>query len=446
MKRLLIGLFVLGLASELGAQQVPARLSLEDALRIARVNNPAVRRAANDVDVASAEERRAFAAFLPNLNASLNFSGSKSRSLTGRGNFDEPIERPDFIEFTSSSASQGISLQMTLFDGGQTWQRLRSSRSNARAVTARVDREMLQLEADVTRRYFEAVRAQQRIRLEERLLASRRDQLEVTERQLRVVASGPVDVLGAQVDLATQEQAVAQARGDAAKQMLLLAEAMGIEGELDAELVDALPPIFEPSVLDAEALVALALEASPRIRELEASLAAARQSASAARASRLPSISATTSFGRSISRSELDAFFEMNPPNRGLSFSIGASVPLFSRYQTTAAIVQADVARANAEENLRAGRIAVEREIRSALIDLENAYRSVQLADRSAELSAARLEMAREQYRAGARNFTEIQAVADQAARAEREAVERRFAFVSALIDLELRVGRRVRP
>lgn len=446
MKRVLIGLLLLGLSSELGAQQVPARLSLEDALRIARANNPAVKRATNELDVASAEERRALAAFLPSLNASVLFDGLKSRTLTGRGNFDEPIERPDFIEITSSAANQGVNLQMTLFDGGQTWRRLRASRSNTRAVDARVERAVQQLEADVTRRYYEAVRARQRIELEERLLASRRDQLEVTERQLRVVASGPVDVLGAQVDLAIQEQAVAQARGDAAKQMLLLAEALGIDGELAAELVDSLPPIFDPSDLDVEALVAAALESSPRIREAEAALAAARHSASAARAARFPMITASAGYGRSINRPDYDALFEFDPPNRSLRFSLNAQIPLFTRFQTTASIVQADVTRANAEETLRAERIAVEREVRSALIDLENAYRSVQLADRSAELSAARLEMAREQYRAGARNFTEIQAVADQAARAEREAMERRFAFVSALIDLELRVGRRVRP
>lgn len=56
-------------AARAAAQEVPARLTLEDALRIAQQRNPAYRQALNDVDVAAAEERAGWGEFLPTFDA-----------------------------------------------------------------------------------------------------------------------------------------------------------------------------------------------------------------------------------------------------------------------------------------------------------------------------------------------------------------------------------------
>ena len=98
-----------GSAGTLSAQQAPAVLTLDEALRIARSGNPEFLRTANDLEVAGSSVRSAWGAFLPSLNTSLSFSGSRSTTLTGEDFFGDPIESPEPVTSRRSSASQGIS-------------------------------------------------------------------------------------------------------------------------------------------------------------------------------------------------------------------------------------------------------------------------------------------------------------------------------------------------
>ena len=429
------------------AQEVPARLTLEDALRIARTHNPAFRQATNAVEVAEAQERQRWGAMLPSLSASLGFSGSNSRSLTGRGQFDEVIVNPEFVEATSSHASQGVSLSMTLFDGGQTLNRLREGRAQTRATDAMVAAREVQLRADVALRFYGAMMQELNIRVEEELLASAREQYELTQRRFEIGAARREEILGAEVDLASQELQTERARSEARKARLQLLREMGVEREVDFSVVGEVPEPFDPGALLADALVEQALTSSPRMRESLATLEARKRNARAVRGARLPTINASTSLGRSIGHPDYGALFDFDPPNRSLSFNLSVSVPVFTRFQTSTAIVAADAQLDDAREQLRAERMALEVEVRSALIDLENAYRAVELAERALALSQERLELTLERYRIGGTvSFVELQNATEAAARSERQAIEARFSFVNALITLESKVGGEVRP
>jgi outer membrane protein TolC len=97
----------------------------------------------------------------------------------------------------------------------------------------------------------------------------------------------------------------------------------------------------------------------------------------------------------------------------------------------------------NAREEVQAARLTLEREVRSALIDLENAYRSVQLADRGRDLARRRLELANQQFRIGALKYEDLESVIEQAARAERDAVNARYDFAAARATLEEKASTR---
>jgi outer membrane protein len=429
------------------AQQTPRPLSLEQAYALARENNPALRRSLAETESNAAQERARWGAFLPSLSASLSFGGYQTRTLTGVDQFGQTVLREDPLTFRGSSASQGLALgSLTLFDGGQRLRELRAAQAVSRAGEARVAGERVRLGAELGRRYYDAVRRERLIALEERLLASARERLEITQRQLRVVASTPVDVLGAEVDVARQEQAADRARGEARKALLALQEEMGVANETDFLLTDEPPPVFDPGSLDAGALVAEALAASPRIAQLDAGVEAAEHRVRAARGARWPTVSGYAGFGRSFSTQGYDAFFDFNPPNQNLNFGLNVALPLFDQFRTSSSVAQSTAGRAGAQEELRAGQLALEREVRSALIDLENAYRGVRLAERAAALAAERLEMAREQYRLGLIPFTSLQTVVEQAAQADRDALNARFDFATARVTLEERAGSPVAP
>ena len=425
-------------------QQVPARLTVDDALRLAREHNPVLRRAANDAGVAAWEVRQAWAAFLPTLSTGLSFGANRSTSLSGLDDYGQPVSSPISRTFTSSSASQSLSSSLLLFDGGANIRQLAASRATARATDRMVEAQALAVAADVQRAWYQALRAQQNIALEEQLLTSARDRLERSEALLRLAANDQVDVLGARADVATQERNLQQAMGEAQKSRLVLLQTIGLEPAGEFELAGELPPVFDPAGIAQDSLVALALTASPVVQQRALLASAARQRAGAARGSRLPQISLSGSYGRSMSAEGSAAFGELDPPNSSASFGINVRLPLFSGFNTAVQVATANAAVADAEEDLRAERLQLAAQVRSAHIDLVNAHRSLQLADQSAALSRERLELAQEKFRLGAISFTELQNVTDRTAQAERGALDARFAFVAARIALEERVGTRL--
>lgn len=428
----------------LPGQAVPDSLTLADALRLARSSSPGFLQAANDVAVAEAEERQGLGQFLPALDVQWNTSGNSSRRVTGEDDYGQPTELPQAINYRGSSTSQGVSLGMTLFDGGANLARLGATRARTDAAEADVEAAWARIRAEVVNAYDAVVEADRKVELAARLLESARERLAATEARLRLAVVGPVDVLGAQVDVAGREQELAQARGDARKARLGMLEMLGVGGEAAFQAVSAPPPVFDPAELDREALIARARDGSPRIAAREAQLVAARRSASAQRRGRWPTLTAGLSLGRSMALSSYEALTEFNPQNRSFSFNFGARLPLFDGFQRGAAVAQAEAQAEDAGFALRAERLAVEREVRSALIDLENAHASLLLAERTAQLSLERLELAQEQYRLGNLSFIELQNLTDQAAQAERQAVEARFAFERARVALEQSVGQEV--
>lgn len=438
---------LLSLAPGVLAQEAPSRLTLEDAIRLAREHNPEFRQVLNDVDVAVASERAAWGALFPSVSASLSFGGSHSRALTGSGDFGEVIVNPTYVETTSSTASQGVGLSMTLFDGGATLGRLRQERAMSRQVDARVAARAVQLRAGVARAFYAALRDQAMVAVEERLLRSAEEQLEVTRRRFEIGSARRDEVLGSEAQVAMQQQSLEEVRGAAEKSRLALLRQIGLEGAPAYEPVGQLPEAFDPSPLDVDALVEAALTASPRILERQAALEAGERAASAARGIRWPRITASLNANRGIGARDYEALFDFNPPNRSLNFNISASVPLFTGFRNTADIVRADASLEDAREQLRAERLALETEVRSAFIDLQNAYRTLELAERSLALSQERLELTEERYRAGGTvGFIELQNAVDAAARAERQLIAARFGFVVAVVALEEIVGREVRP
>jgi outer membrane protein len=434
---------MLALALALALQQ---QLTIEDAVKAARTNNPAFQKTLNDVDVAEADVRQRWGGFLPSVSADMRFSGFNSSRVTGENDYGEPVKLPSAIDIKGSQAQQGIGLQMTLFDGGSVLRELNAAKAQVHASNARIQSEVLRLQGEVVRQYFRALRAGKLIELEKQLLVSAKERLERTEALLRVAGSSPVDLLGAREDVASQEQALGRAEAEARKEVLMLQELMGVEGDVAYQLTTPLPAPTDPAALSLADLVARAVRNAPDVLAAQASARAADQQASAARARRLPSIGVNAGYGRSMSLSSYDAMFELNPQNRSFNFGLTASLPLFNGFQTSNAITRADVARDDARHETRQAMLRAERQVRTAFIDMTNAYKQLELAERKAALSRERLELAQEQYRNGATTFTELQRIIDRTASAQREVVDARATYASSLSVLEQYVGGPVSP
>jgi outer membrane protein len=443
----LLALALLGFGASLSAQPGERPISLDEAIRLAEEHNPQYRRALTEVGTAEADLRRARGAFLPTLDFAIGARGSYSRVFTGEGQFGEPVTRDDPLERRGSSTSQSLSLgRITLFDGGQRMRELRAAEAGRDATDARVAAEVLRVRGEVTRRYWEAARSEQLIRLEEELLVSARERLEVTTALVRVGVRGPLDVLGAEVAVAEQEQALERARGEARKAELELRQAIGLFDGGRLRTSTEPPTPGDPSGVDASALVERALSAHPRVARAEYGQLQSEHRFRSARAGRLPRLGMSVDAGRNQSFNDFRGLAEPNPLNQALGVGFNLSFPLFTGYQTSYQIQAARAGQDAAREEVRAERLAVERDVRAALVDVENAFRADLTAHRTLGLNQQRLELAQQQYRVGALTMNDLTDAAERAARAERDALRARYDYAVALGALEERVGATIRP
>ena len=428
------------LAAQEGVE-IPRDLTFPGAVAVALEHNPAFQRQQRSVDIAEYGERQALGSLLPSLSGSLGFNANTSRSRTAVDEFGQPLEVPDFVENTTSSASQGVSGSVQLLDF-QSLRNYSASQAETAAQMASVDLEAARLRTLVGTDYFDIVRRNQLVAVEEQGLETAREQLAAIRTLLRLAARQPTDVLGAELDVARAEQSLQQAQGEARKARLALREQMGVPMETPFEVVDGFPAVFDPSAFDTEQLIRQALSASPRVVQQVATVDAAERSLSAARAARLPSLSGSYRYGRGTSARDYDAFGQFDLPNSGWGFGVNLSLPLFNRLQTSAAVGRAAVQVDNAEESLREARLALEREVRAAMIDLENAYAGVILAERAAELARERLRQGQELYRQGSlQDYTALQQMIDAVNQEARGVANAHYNFAIALLTLEEKVG-----
>ncbi len=422
-------------------QDPPAEeLTFEAAVALALEHNPGYQRQQNQMTATQLSERQSFGQLLPSLSGGLSFSGNTSRVKTTEDEWGRPIAEADFIQSTRSSTSQGLSGSMVLFDLGRI-RRLGEARARTASQAAAVDLQAALLRHQVGADYYEAVLRSELVAVEDRGLRTARDNLAAIRELLRIAARQPTDVLGAELQVAQAEQSLQRARGAARKASLQLKSRIGVPLDREFALTSSFPEPFDPALLDRDAVLGRALVASPRVAQQYAATEAAERSLGVARAAWYPSLSSSYSWGRSASLPEYGAFRQWAPENQSWGFSLSVSMPIFNRFQTTAGVGQAEVEAANAAQSLREVRLDLEREVRAALIDLENAYTGVQLAERSAEIAREQLRQGQEQYRLNTLDYTALQRMEDQVAAAERDVIQAYHSFVLALLSLEEKVG-----
>lgn len=424
--------------------QVPTELTIDDATGIALRNNPGHMQLLNDVDVADAEVRARYGSFLPDLTLGATFRSTYREATDAFDEFGQPLAEPEAVITKTSTAGQSISLgSLTLFDGGAQFRNVGVAKSQRRAAEATIADGANTLRANVTRVYYQVVNSERRIELERQLLASARNNLELVERQFEIAAARQTDLLGAQQDVARREQAVADAESDVRAQRLNLLQLLGISGEPSFALVSELPPVIDPARLDGDALVARAAEAHPTVLQNTAAVEVAERQLSNQRGARLPTISLDLpSYSWGANKNGLfDAWGRFGAPNNTFSFGVTASLPIFTGFTRSAEIAQSLANAEDARQRARQARLEVEKNVRDALIELERAHRSLLLAEQQADISQQRLELAQEEYQAGAITFTALQQIIQSNDQTQRSLINASFEFLNARVSLEERLG-----
>jgi outer membrane protein TolC len=441
-KRLLLAGLLLQFAAVSAHAQTPRPITLDEAKQIAFDRNPAMRRAETDQTNAELRQKQAkYGAFLPQFGSSLNFSIGRFRRYTAEDFAGEPLDNPYYAQAVSSSTSQSIGASMQLFSYS-TWLELRSAKTGVRQSEQALGVERQRTSAEVERRFYRVLLADDAVRLEERFMNTARERLKAEEARLAAGVSLPADKLGAEIEVLDRETQLELVRGESLKSRLQLLDVLGFTEDVALLPTGTLPAAFDPSTIAADAIIARALTSSPRVQQAEMTLENSRLSQKRARAFRWPTIRGNVSYSRNRSGQGSGSFWDINPQNRGYDMGLQVSVPVpVLRFSEGISIRTADINNERLEADYENTRATVRREVQAGLLDLNNAWRRLKSAERAAQLSTERARLAGEQHKHGTMTFVELQTINDRDAQSQRALLDARLGFTNALLALEELLG-----
>ena len=481
--------------SPLGAQAVAGRLSLDDAILLARRHNPAFLSTENDQGPADWTVKEAYGLFLPDLSTSISGQylapGSPSFGIFDAG--DLGLAVTDYY-FSGYNLSAGYTLS-----GGSLF-RVASARADRKATEARISAASYNLESDVTAQYLMALRARDGVEVAVRQLERAEQNFELADARVEVGAVTPTDGKQAEVERGRAQIDLLEAESLLRTEKLRLLEQLGVEAEGDFELVSEFE-IFTPT-WDRADLVSRAMDRHPQLRAYRAQEGARKAASRQAWSSYLPNIFLSANWsGRarqigddqfllnsargSLASQESNCNF-WNEVSAGLSqplsdyprdcsgftltqeqeaqilagndvfpfdfrrepwsLYVQVSFPVFQGFGRQRQVAEAKAASEDARLDRVAEELRLQTGVTQAFDELMTATQVVEIETRNREVATEQLELAQERYGLGAGTFLELLEAQSSMATAERDFLNARYRFHGALWALEAAVGERLRP
>lgn len=481
-------------ASPLSAQEaVPASLSLQQALEIARTTNPGFLQTRNDEALADWNVRQAWGSLMPSASA----SGGVSWQGTGEQAFGTLTlgdlgfgNQPSYYQ-----SNYSLNLNYAL-----DWARIqgpKQSRADHRTTLAQIDVAEGSLVSRVTTAYVEILRQGEAVRIAALQLENNEFNLRLAQGQLEVGSVTPIDVGQAEVLVGRSEVTVLQAENRLATSRMRLLELLGLPVQQDFEPTTMFE-LTEPT-WDLETLTRMALSDNPELVARRYSSESAAIGVSSAKSAYLPSLSINTGwsgFTRQASNTDFqiaqaqaqiagsiascvrtnELYARLSPPlppldcaqfaftdvqrdainsaNNQFPFNfVGSppgvrlliSVPIFQGLSRQRNLEAARLQRDDLTERVREQELALQADLAIGLANARTLYQSALLEERNRELADQQLRLARERYQLRAITFVELVDAQTLSAQAEFDRIGAVFAYHDSVTTLEALVGTSLR-
>lgn len=382
-------------------------LRVRDAVQLSLRGNPAAVAASQAVASAQSRVDQARGGKLPKVNYSESFTRSDNpvfvfSSLLTQHQFGEanfaigPLNGPDALNNFQSQ----LTLDQTLYDGGQTRQAVKAAGLNREMSEEEARSVRMKLIAGTARAYYDVVLASESLKTAEQALRSAAADLRRAENVRAAGLSTDVDVLSIRVHLADVAEQRIRRAADLDVARAALNDALGLPLDTVHTLTTALVPADLPE-LAAEDLEREAARERPEARQAHLASGLALTEADSARTSLLPQVSF-----RSMLEADRQRFVTRAGSNWLASISIRWN--LFNGFSDKARIDEASHRLQRAEADTKRVDSAVRLQARRSYADLRAAEQRIEVARAAVAEAEESLRITQNRYEAGMSNVTDL--------------------------------------
>jgi len=451
--RLILGwLVVLTMVAAIGyAQEAPAsRLSLADALDIARRNNPAyLTRLSDRYPAAAASLNSAASLFTPTLS----IGGGSSWAQAGLLNLGPGLQYP-----LNRSQSVGWNLNVFYQLSGQTIANRGFAAATLRAADQDVAGQRTVLETSVKQEYINLLEARAQADLAQHVVNRAQELLNLAQARYNVGQNTMIDVRQAQVTKGNADVALLQAQQNVDVEVLKLYQLLGVPAPEPPNVVPTDTfPVVEPTYNE-DSLVAIALKENPVLVSYRAREGAATWSVRGAYSAYLPSLQFTASYGKfsqdTYSKADSgilsvpygpDTIVQHTTGTNPWNLRLSLSLPIFDAFSRHSAVSQARANQQDLQYQILQQELMVRANVSAAYLALMTAYRTIAVQANNRTAADEALSLATERYKVGSGSIIELndaQVASEQAGVTYVNAV---YDYHKSIAALELAVGQPLR-
>ncbi len=359
--------------------------TLDDALRIARAQNPDIAIARKKIQASHGGLVEARAGYLP--------------SVVSEGVYRKR-ERQGDTRLRPEDYNANVRVVEQLYTGGATSSRMAIARLNQAKAHAQLEAVIDQVELDVRLAFYELLLNRERIHVREQSVGVLQQELQAQRERLSAGTVGQLNVRRAQVSLANEEPELIQARNDLRNSYLRLGELLGVAtrslaGEPPFEITGHL--LYEPRHPDLNDCLARASVNRPEVQAAEMDIAIEKQQLALDRSATRPQVEAFAGY---------EVYNERDPTlgrefNHGYVIGLNTTWAIFDGFATRGRMEATRARRDAAGRALEARRLSVASEVRSAFLDLEQAEQVLDAELKNVRTANDSLEIAKSNLAAG---------------------------------------------
>ena len=420
----IIGALQAGVGGVFAAEQVTP-LTLKQAWRIALNNHPLIqsselmtRAAGQDVEIARSDY---YPQIWGNAVGAVASAGTRIAAPDG-------INNPSVI----GRGSMGISLTQLITDFGRTHYQVQAAKAREDAEAAKTEDTRETVLLDVTRSYYDTLRAQALLRVAEATLTARNDFLEQIKVMHDVGRRSDLDLSIARQEAAEAELLRTQAQSGVDDAFAVLSQSLGYGSKrqfaLQAATMAPLPSGFD-------GLARHALDQNPRLRELRAEITAARRTYEAERAINYPTVSAVGYAGLTPIR---------DPARINGNYSAAGvvlNVPVFTGGRLSAAGQKAKLDESALERDLQAEENDISRDMRVAWNGTNTAYKSIDTTKEMLDSANKALDLTTAGFQLGRNSIVDLSQAKLNQIRAKIANVNAMYDYLIQRAILEYKIG-----
>ncbi len=408
------------------------KMSVDEAIRMAQQNSPEAIQAEGTERTSKAARVSAIGAIFPSATLSagrvVQLGGGLTR-LDQNGVQITVAQKP--------TNTTGLSLNMTLFDGGQRLYGLRTTNSNIAASEANRIAVKYNVALSVKQQYYAVLAALESEDAATVQMAQAAEQYKASVARVRAGAAIRSDSLRGVIQVGNAQLAMITARSNKEAADAALTRLIGSPVPVTAdpaslqENMAALP--------DSAQLAALAMT-GPLVQQAQAGLDAAQESRKASKATYLPSL--TANYSRTGSGIDPHFGFGQDPFTYSGRLVISLSYPVFNNFQREEQVVRAKVAEVNAQAALRDTQLAAVQSLTQNIGAIRSASQRVAIQVASVAAATEDVRVQQQRYNIGASTLLDLITSRAALATAEQALIQARYDYRIARAQLEALVGR----